>query len=78
MNTLISTYLCTYLSNTTILSGPGVFLICTFPRILVQTWCKSVNMRINGTIGSARPQACADQAREGAGGEVVQRCIALT
>ncbi|CVK32419.1 protein of unknown function [Methanoculleus bourgensis] len=26
---------------------------------------------------SARPQACSDQVREGAGGEVVQRCIAL-
>jgi hypothetical protein len=46
MTALIGTYLCTFLSNTRILSVMIVFFVCTFPGILVQIWCKSATMRI--------------------------------
>ena len=65
MSTLISTYLCIYLSDRRIIAIPGRIFICTFPGILVQTWCKSVNMRAVAPIVGVVIQPDRGQCRPG-------------
>jgi len=74
---LICTYIYIYLPNRRIAIIPASIFVYTFPGILVQTWCKSANMRAVAPIVGLIVQPDRDLCRSGPVGLVIECNVLL-